>query len=239
MGARRDKVCLPISCDPKFVLVLLALIFATGHTFNSPRCLLPPRHRHAAHRPNTNDSPSATAFREKRNPVPFLVLLFDSPDPTDEDPVNVGAGNNGPPISGLQTDGMKTTIEPGDTVICKREIASMGIYENEGYELRSIYAQKFDPQNNRVDKVPLVNLDEIPPSGYERYVTLYSPVHHDEGRPVVATPEEVGLVSVRSEVLDSMSLAIPGLFWLFLCYTFVRIYHERTGGNFFDAFWGR
>ena len=174
-----------------------------------------------------------------------------SSSPEDEDPRRFvlqedGSGddyprnNLGRELRGLQSAGLKKQMEPGDTVVCTREVASAGIYENRGYELQSIYAQRFNPQTQKMEKLSLASLDqhEIPPGkGYTRYVTLYSPVYHKE--PVVVTPEEVGLVSVRSTVVDSIRLAIPGAFWVYVCFVFYGIYHERTGGSFVDAFWGR
>lgn len=131
-----------------------------------------------------------------------------------------------------------TDLEPGDTVLCKREIPSLGIYENKSYQIKSIYAQSFQESSQTIEKVPLENLSDngIPP-GCDRYITLYNPECHTE--PVIVTPEEVGLVSVKSELQSAMWLAIPGFFWVFVAASFYNIYHERTGGSFSDAFWGR
>mmetsp|Transcript_30594 Transcript_30594/g.50525 ORF Transcript_30594/g.50525 Transcript_30594/m.50525 type:complete len:217 (+) Transcript_30594:1-651(+) len=139
-----------------------------------------------------------------------------------------------------QSQLQKPTMEPGDTVICKRNVPTMGIYENKAYELQSIYAQAFQESTQKMEQIPLTNLeaDSIPP-GYDRYITLYNPSYHKTGQPVIVTPEEVGLVSVRSELVTSMWLAIPGFFWVFVAANFYNIYHERTGGSFSDAFWGR
>jgi hypothetical protein len=164
-----------------------------------------------------------------RNPrrCSFLLKSKDSD-------IDNARNNLGRELRGLQ---LKKKVEAGDTVICKRDLSSAGIFENRGYELRSIYAQRFNPQTQQMERITLENLDARIPEGYDRYVTLFSPLYHKE--PVVVTPEEVGLVSVRSELLGSMWLAVPGVFWVFVCFNIYNIYHERTGGNFADAFWGR
>jgi len=140
-------------------------------------------------------------------------------------------------IRGFQSSAFKDSIEAGDTVVCKLEVPSLGIYENTSYELRSIYAQYFDQESQRIIKEPLENLDVPIPAGCDRFITLYSPFHHDQ--PIVATPEDVGLVTVRSELSSAAWLAIPGFFWIFVASSFYSIYHERAGGSIMDAFLGR
>jgi hypothetical protein len=133
-------------------------------------------------------------------------------------------------------------MEPGDTVVAKRDIATLQIYENASYELVSVYAQRFVKETQQMEKVALSSLDENEiPAGYDRYVTLYSSKYHTDGGkgPVVVTPEEAGLVSVRHEIVGALWLAVPGLFWIFVATSFANYYHTRTGGDFFDAFWGR
>ena len=142
-------------------------------------------------------------------------------------------------IRGFQSSALKKTIEPGDTVVCKSEIPTLNIVENASYEVDSIYAQYFDDETQSIVKQQLSSLDEPIPPNSERYVTLYSPVHHKDGAPVVVTPEEVSLASVRSELNSAAWLAVPGFFWVFVASSFYNIYHERTGGSFVDAFWGR
>lgn len=142
-------------------------------------------------------------------------------------------------IRGFQSSALKTAIEPGDTVVCKCEIPTLNIVENASYEVDSIYAQYFDDETQSIVKQQLSSLDEPIPPNSERYVTLYSPVYHKDGSPVVVTPEEVSLTSVRSELNSAAWLAVPGFFWVFVAASFYNIYHERTGGSFVDAFWGR
>lgn len=138
------------------------------------------------------------------------------------------------------TNLFKEQIEPGDTVVCKNEVASAGIYENKSYRLQSIYAQRFDAETQKIVKMPLQSLDEPVPVGYVRYITLYSPVYHDDTNGVVVTPEEVGLTSVRTEIIDAAWLAVPGFFWVAVALSFVNYYDAKTGGaSFLDALLGR
>ena len=142
-------------------------------------------------------------------------------------------------IRGFQSSALKPNIEPGDTVVCKRGVASLNIIENASYEVDSIYAQYFDDETQTVVKQPLTSLDAPIPPKADRLVTLYSPVYHKDGSPVVVSPEEVGITSVRSELNSAAFLAVPGFFWVFVATSFYNIYHERTGGSFVDAFLGR
>jgi len=137
-------------------------------------------------------------------------------------------------IRGLRSDGR---MEPGDTVVCTREIPSLGIYPNVGYELRSVYAQVFQESTQTMERIPLESLESDVPRGYDRYISLFSPKCHEE--PVVVTPEEVGLISVRRELGDAAWLGLGGFFWVFVAFTFYSNYHERTGGSVVDAFLGR
>lgn len=141
----------------------------------------------------------------------------------------------------------------------------MEFFLDQTYELKSVYLQgrktdgttrsSIDEVSNTIEqvegvieKIHLSTLDlettSSTPSGYTRYISLYSPMYHDNdqfrGRPVIVTPEEVGLVSMKDEVLDSVLVALPILsFWLGTIFVFANTYHERTGGNFIDAIFGR
>ena len=163
----------------------------------------------------------------------IILLSNEAPNFDENDPRNA----LGRQIRGLKNTGMKKTMEPGDMVICKREIASMGIFENKSYELQSIYAQRFQEETQTTEKLPLESIETPVPSGYDRYIQLFSPVYHEES--VVVTAEEVGLASVRSELSLAALLAVPGMFWVAVAYSFYSVYHERTGGSFLDAFWGK
>jgi len=41
-------------------------------------------------------------------------------------------------------------------------------------------------------------------------MTLYNPQYHTDGSPVVVTPEEVGLMTIREEIGNAAWLAVPG-----------------------------
>ncbi|KAL3778752.1 hypothetical protein ACHAW5_004868 [Stephanodiscus triporus] len=154
----------------------------------------------------------------------------------------------------------RTTIRAGDTVFCKRSLPHLGIYENSPYQLTSIYVQYFDEQTQKMVKLPLRSMadrdgddDDVvvssargggaAVSAASLYVTLYSPRHHPgergTGDAVVVAPEEVGVTSVLDEWGSAAWLAVPGLFWVYVALSFYGTYHDRTGGGFGDAFWGR
>jgi len=136
---------------------------------------------------------------------------------------------------------MSDTTSPGDVIFAKRDIPSLKIYADTAYDVTSIYHQGLNPDTGRIDKISVSTLDQVVPRGYTRYVTLYSPVHHGDDMvegAVIVTPEEVGLVSMKQEVDQSLLLAVPGLFWVGLCVYFTNVYTERYGGTFLDAFMG-
>jgi hypothetical protein len=170
---------------------------------------------------------------------PNRLTLFSNRDNDDSGNTDTRRNLLGSELRGLQSAGMKSTMEPGDTVVAKRDIPSLGIFENASYELVSVYAQRFLVETQQMEKLPLASLDEAVPAGHDRYVTLYSAKYHDGKGPVVVTPEEAGLVTVRKEIVAALWLALPGFFWIFVALSFANYYHARTGGNFFDAFWGR
>lgn len=109
-----------------------------------------------------------------------------------------------------------------------------------------------DFKTSLIEKIELAELDlrgnNIPLEGrglgYTLYIQLYNPMYHDNddfGRKgVIVTPDEVGLVSMKDEVVDSVLSALPILsFWLGTCFVFARTYNEKYGGTFVDAFLGR
>ena len=149
--------------------------------------------------------------------------------------------NFGRSLRSFQSSALKTVVEAGDTIVCKQSVPSLAIYENTSYEVMSIYAQSFNEETQQIEKQMMDYIDEDSASNLttnsKLYITLFSPIHHKE--PVVVSPEEVGLVTVRSELGQAALLAVPGFFWIFVASTFYNIYHERTGGSFSDAFWGR
>jgi hypothetical protein len=73
-------------------------------------------------------------------------------------------------------------------------------------------------------------------NGYTRYITLYSAKYHQVQGPITLTPEEVDLVSVKDEVLDSFLWALPlFVFWTAMAVSFANLYNDRYGGNWIDA----
>lgn len=168
---------------------------------------------------------------------------------------------NEPPLTkfmdGLSKTSMDNTkIQKNALVITKYDVPDLGIFADQTYELQSIYLQGLkkdyttggeDGQSSIIEKIELDELDLNNPSkmtemkpGYTLYVSLYSSMYHDNdkfgGKAVVSTPEEVGLISMKDEVADSILVALPILsFWLGTCYTFSSWYNDKYGGNFFDA----
>jgi len=144
-------------------------------------------------------------------------------------------------LRGIIRTGLKEGISRESIVIAKADIPSLGIWMDHGYELQSIYLQSYNAETNTVEKIMLDNLEvgKQQKQKHNKYIQLYSPVYHKESGPVVVAPEEVGLVSLRDEVFDSVLTALPVLgVWLTLIYTFATDYTQRYGGTFSDAFWG-
>jgi len=177
----------------------------------------------------------AIFFSISRDKSSQCFKLSNSNDEEEYDPRD----SFGRSIRGFQSSALKTTIEVGDTIVCKRSIPNQGIYENSSYEITSFYTQYFDEETQKIVKQPLNSLDEVASSKSKDqvYMTLFSPQYHSEA--VIVTPEEVGLVSIRDELGSAAWLAVPGFFWVFVAASFYNTYHERTGGSFSDAFWGR
>lgn len=152
-------------------------------------------------------------------------------------------------LRGLIQTGMKETIEVDSIVVARADIPSMGIYVDQSYELQSIYRQSFNDETNTIERTPLqclsVDDDESDDTFggdnvYTTYIKLYSSIYHKESGAVIVTPDEVGLVTLRTEVLDSIVFALPVLsFWTATCFVFASQYNERYGGNFLDALLGR
>ena len=69
--------------------------------------------------------------------------------------------------------------------------------------------------------------------GSTRYIQLLT--NPETNAIVVVTPEEIGLVTLKTELFSGIWLAIPGFFWVFVAWNFTNYYTERYGGNFFDA----
>eukprot|EP00571_Detonula_confervacea_P002936 CAMPEP_0172311606 /NCGR_PEP_ID=MMETSP1058-20130122/15256_1 /TAXON_ID=83371 /ORGANISM="Detonula confervacea, Strain CCMP 353" /LENGTH=243 /DNA_ID=CAMNT_0013024841 /DNA_START=211 /DNA_END=942 /DNA_ORIENTATION=+ len=193
---------------------------------------------------HTAESPSVSSGRHTI-PHPHRIksataLQLSNNNNEDEEEYNP-RDNLGRGIRGLSS-ALKTTIDVGDTVVCKRPLPNLGIYENSSYEVTSIYTQYFDEETQQIVKQQMSSLDtdndSTATTQNKLYMTLFSPQHHPEGA-VIVTPEEVGLASVREELGSAAWLAVPGFFWVFLAASFLNTYHERTGGSISDAFLGR
>ena len=98
---------------------------------------------------------------------------------------------------------------------------------DQAYEVKEIYYQGM--RGAEVERVPVPSMDTRPPegcAGYVMYLKLYSEEYHTE--PVTVRPEEVGIVSLGEEVIDSLKIGVPILgFWLTVI-TFLLAYGEAT-----------
>lgn len=128
------------------------------------------------------------------------------------------------------------SIRVGDNVVANNDWNSSspayGIVRAQVYELRRVYYQGL--VDGCVQRVDVERLDAPPPpgcAGYKKYVALYSRRYHSGTAPVVLQPSEVEVVRVRDEVSGSAWLALPGLFWTWLAFTFYK-YGEERGGAF-------
>eukprot|EP00966_Prymnesium_polylepis_P292756 6761257-Prymnesium_polylepis.1 len=120
-------------------------------------------------------------------------------------------------------------IQIGDTVIANSDVPEYSIVRAQSYELQRVYYQGV--VDGAVDRVDVDSLEAAAPAGCEgftKYLVLFSARYHAESGPVVVRPNEVEVVTVRDEVADSAWLALPGLFWVWVCYTFYQ-YGVETG----------
>jgi len=233
-----------VQASISFVFLLVAVVTSPVTSFFTPRQT---RFVSYSHGP---EAPRIEAARPCPLPISNIVHTSSSIS-QNQNPNNENNSNNnidyslhsyprdnfGRSLRGFLSSALKESIQIGDTVVCKSTIPSLGIYENASYELQSIYAQSFDEQTQTIVKLPVETLDDPIPSGSSLYVTLFSSAYHEKA--VVVSPEEVGIGSVKNELGDAAWLALPGFFWIFVASSFYNLYHERTGGSFGDAFWGR
>jgi hypothetical protein len=127
------------------------------------------------------------------------------------------------------------SLQVGDIVVAKYEIPSLQIWGDCGYEITGLYAQGLNRETGVLEKIPLATMtDKLPNSGYTRYLQIVAPEYHSE--PVVVTPEEIGLVTLKAELQEAMMLAVPGFFWVFVASSFSHYYTDKYGGSFLDAF---
>ena len=123
------------------------------------------------------------------------------------------------------------SMKTGDIVIAGADEAGTGGVQTQSYELRRVYFQGVSAASGTIERVEVESLASPPPDGcegYERYIELFSPRYHAESGPVVVRPDEARLVALRDEVTDSLWLAIPGLFWVYVAVSFFQ-YGQATG----------
>ena len=115
----------------------------------------------------------------------------------------------------------------GDLVIAGADTADLVQYQS--YVLERVYWQGDD--DGAVRRVDVDDLDADRPPGcerYEKYLALYSPRYHAKTGAAVVRPDEAQLIPLRREVADASVLAIPGFFWVAVCYNFIE-YGKATG----------
>ena len=132
-------------------------------------------------------------------------------------------------VDGVRKGGVVgyTKIVPGCICVARRDVPSSYIVCDQAYEVVEIYYQGL--RGAEIERVPVPSLDARPPegcAGYTMYLKLYSQEYHTE--PVTVRPEEVGIVSLGEEVLDSLKIGVPILgFWLAVI-SFLLAYGEAT-----------
>ena len=116
----------------------------------------------------------------------------------------------------------------GDLVIAGADTSDLVQYQS--YVLERVYFQG-DDDDGAVRRVDIEDLEAAAPpgcAGYTKYLALYSPRYHSKKGPAIVRPEEAQLIPLRKEVADSAFLAIPGFFWVAVCYNFIE-YGKATG----------
>ena len=130
-------------------------------------------------------------------------------------------------VDGVRKGSLGSAIAPGRICIARRDFPSKYIVCDQAYEVCEIYYQGL--RGSEVVRVEVPTMDTKRPEGCEGYVLylkLFSEEYHTE--PVIVRPEEVGLVSLGEEVVDSLKIAIPILgFWLTVI-TFLLAYGKAT-----------
>eukprot|EP00527_Entomoneis_sp_CCMP2396_P002810 CAMPEP_0198145946 /NCGR_PEP_ID=MMETSP1443-20131203/26375_1 /TAXON_ID=186043 /ORGANISM="Entomoneis sp., Strain CCMP2396" /LENGTH=260 /DNA_ID=CAMNT_0043809721 /DNA_START=66 /DNA_END=848 /DNA_ORIENTATION=+ len=213
---------------------------------------------------------TTTKTTTKNEPRTILVgqsrLFMSGTEPLDDIGVTKNSENNNNDTSKKQNEGRSNglrkallavgevakgggdsrIIRVGSTVVAKSNIPDLSIWQSQTYELTSIYDQGVNEDTGVVEKVPRESLLQDPdgtvqqqtPSSYTRYMTLFSNKYHDV--PVIVSPQEVQLSSMRTEVVDSLVMGLPLFgFWTAVAFSFANKYTERTGGSLLDAFFGR
>lgn len=136
------------------------------------------------------------------------------------------------PITSRRTAIIMLRVGVGDQIVAGNDwnssSPSYGIVRAQSYELQRVYYQGV--VDGKVAKVDVNELEAPPPpgcAGFRKFLVLFSQRYHGETAPVVVTESEVKIVTMRDEIADSAWLAIPGLFWVWLAYTFYQYGVER------------
>ena len=133
-------------------------------------------------------------------------------------------------VDGVRKGSLGASITPGKLCIARRDFPAKYIVCDQAYEVVEIYYQGIPAGGAEVQRVAVPSLDARPPegcAGFSLYLKLYSKEYHTA--PVTVRPEEVGLVSLGEEVLDSLKIGLPILgVWLLVISSLVA-YGEATG----------
>ena len=186
--------------------------------------------------------PTTAAFVLQRQPSRRLSPMQLSSNPQNE---NVIANNNITVveestsfIDSIVKTGMKdlNDLQVGDVVVAKMDVPSLSIWRGSGYQITGMYYKGANPETGMPEEIPLSKFNEESAAkrGYQKYLEIYNPRDHRDG-PVIVSPEEIGLVTLKSELKEAMLLAIPGFFWVFVAAAFVNWYSSQYGGSFWDA----
>ena len=202
-------------------IMTLMKLFALSCAFHSSSSFLTQHHRQRRH-------VITRAIHPFHDSVALHALLQDDNDDRGE--------NLGKMVRSIG-GGMGDKVGVGSIVVAGREIPSLGIKIHQSYEVKEIF-DKAASDDGLVEKIPVTDLGYDVAPDYTRYIMIYNQMYQEE--PVVVTPEEMGLVSMRQEIVDSVWMALPILtFWTTLCFTFSKLYTDRYGGDFMDALFGR
>ena len=132
-------------------------------------------------------------------------------------------------VDGVRKGSLDSSIVVGRICIARRDFPKKYIVCDQAYEVTDIYYQGM--RGADVERVRVPSMDSRPPegcAGFTMYLKLYSKEYHTE--PVTVRPEEVGIVSLGEEVIDSLKIGIPILgFWLTVI-SLLLAYGDATSG---------
>ena len=226
----------PSACFRPAILVLLVLVLAVTQP-SSIGC-----------RSVTAFSTTTATAAGQRRPTKWIstTSLRQAANKDDDDDRSQGLRQA---LSGLgQIFSKDNAVRVGSTVVANSNVPELQIWQFQSYTVEAIWDQGVprrsnagddDNNNDIIEKIPCETLDAAPTKAtYTRYVSLYAAKHHDArgGAVTVQYPDEVVLVPLRDEVLDSVVMALPLFgFWTALAASFAAKYNARYGGDFMDA----